>query len=99
MKFVVKYSNGDLFVECNGRSEIKTLKRNLYEKYKDTVFKTNKYVNLRAKMFSSGLNDEDTVSDLILRENSELINDMKYPDCYVLYLGMTSKPPPKCTMC
>ena len=88
-----------MFVECNGRSEIKTLKRILYENYKDTVFKTNKYFNLRAKMFSNALNDEDTVSDLVLRENSELINDMKYPDCYVLYLGMTSKPPSKCIMC
>ena len=61
MKFVIKYSGGDMFAECDGRKEVYFLKDIIYKNYKDTVFKTHKNFNLRAKMFSMPLNNNDTL--------------------------------------
>ena len=89
-----------MFVEYNGRKEVKGLKEKLYNNYSDTVFKTNKNFNLRPRMYAIPLKDNDTLSDLVLRDNSDITNDLVYADCYVLYLGMTSGPSRKmCTMC
>ena len=85
-----------MFAECDGRKEVYFLKDIIYKNYKDTVFKTHKNFNLRAKMFSMPLKNNDTLSDLILKENSEILNDIQFPACYVLYLGMISDHTSKC---
>ena len=89
MKFVIKYSGGDMFAECNGRKEVDFLKKIIYKNYQNTVFKTNKNFSLRAKMFSMPLKNNDTLSDLLLKDNSDLI--FHSPNLGFCYLNATHK--------
>ena len=87
-----------MFAECNGKKTIKDLKKIVYKNY-PAVFMTNSNFNLRTKMYSTSLKDNDVLSELILKKNSSVDMDKQYTDCYVLLLGMMPTNTKKmCTM-